>query len=238
MKVTFINHSCFSIELDHTVLIFDYTGGQLPEFQEHKKVCLFSSHSHWDHFNTDILAISSKYDHVIYILSDDIKIDDKTLERCHMNHKLNTIHYVKPDAHYQIDHISFSTLLSTDLGVAYNITCEGTDIYYAGDLYWWHWNEQSEDWNTDMGKRYRKEIAKLENKHFHIAFLPLDGRLADKYALGFDYFVTHVEADYIFPMHFWEDYSLIPKLCGEDYAFSYRDKIMQIEYQGQQWDIK
>ena len=34
MKVTYIEHSCFSVELDNSILLFDYYKGEIPDFDK------------------------------------------------------------------------------------------------------------------------------------------------------------------------------------------------------------
>ena len=57
MKITYIHHSSFSVELDNTILLFDYFKGNLPSFDKNKKLYVFSSHSHHDHFDESIFNI-------------------------------------------------------------------------------------------------------------------------------------------------------------------------------------
>ena len=58
MKITYIHHSSFSVELDNTILLFDYFKGNLPSFDKNKKLYVFSSHSHHDHFDESIFLIA------------------------------------------------------------------------------------------------------------------------------------------------------------------------------------
>lgn len=51
MRVTYIGHSGFSVELESHILLFDYYEGTMPEFDPAKKLLVFASHSHPDHFN-------------------------------------------------------------------------------------------------------------------------------------------------------------------------------------------
>ena len=52
MKVTYIYHSSFAVELEKSMLIFDYYGkGDLPERPAGKQVYFLNSHSHPDHFS-------------------------------------------------------------------------------------------------------------------------------------------------------------------------------------------
>lgn len=50
MKINHIYHSGFSIELKKCVLIFDWYKGDLKDFDENKKIIVFVSHSHSDHY--------------------------------------------------------------------------------------------------------------------------------------------------------------------------------------------
>ena len=40
MRVTYIGHSGFSVELESHILLFDYYEGTMPEFDPAKKLCL------------------------------------------------------------------------------------------------------------------------------------------------------------------------------------------------------
>ena len=46
MKITFIEHSGFMVEMEHTVLLFDYYHGKIPTFDKNKMLYVFVSHSH------------------------------------------------------------------------------------------------------------------------------------------------------------------------------------------------
>lgn len=84
MQVIFIHHSCFLVEVDDLVLIFDYFGGdrvngfhftgKIPDYAPDTKIYMFASHKHQDHFDMDILRWSEKYTNIHYILSKDIRI--------------------------------------------------------------------------------------------------------------------------------------------------------------------
>ena len=41
MKITYIHHSSFSVELDNTILLFDYFKGNLPSFDKNKSYTYF-----------------------------------------------------------------------------------------------------------------------------------------------------------------------------------------------------
>ena len=54
MKVTFIEHSGFMVEMEQNVLLFDYYQGEIPSFDGSKTLYVFASHSHADHYDPAI----------------------------------------------------------------------------------------------------------------------------------------------------------------------------------------
>ena len=54
MKVTFIQHSCYFVELSSCCLLFDYYEGSVPETD--KPLYVFASHSHGDHFSPAVFS--------------------------------------------------------------------------------------------------------------------------------------------------------------------------------------
>lgn len=79
MQIIFIHHSCFLVELDDKVLIFDYFDGdkvegmhftgKLPSYEPDTKIYMFASHSHKDHYDMDILRLTDKYQNIHYVFS-------------------------------------------------------------------------------------------------------------------------------------------------------------------------
>ena len=72
MKITYIGHSGFSVELEKKVLLFDYYRGELPKASGDKKWYVFVSHGHGDHYNRDVLKLRENGLDVTYIFSRDI----------------------------------------------------------------------------------------------------------------------------------------------------------------------
>ena len=87
-------------------------------------------------------------------------------------------------------------------------------IYHAGDLNWWHWEEESEYYNEQMRMDYQKEIHKLKNIRIDVAFVPLDPRQEEQYYWGLDYFMKHTDTELVFPMHMWGHYEVYEKLMN------------------------
>ena len=227
MKITYIHHSSFSVELDNSILLFDYFKGKLPDFDKSKKLYVFSSHSHHDHFSNSIFKLEKIYKDVTYILSDDIKTS-----------KSKNIKFIGANEKLLLDNMEIETLESSDLGVAFIIKIENKTIYHAGDLNWWHWEgENSPEENKFAENKFKDAIDKIKGRNIDLAFIPLDTRQGEQYYLGFDYFMRNTNTKLAFPMHFWDDYSLSKKLKNSKYALDYKDKIFDIEFENQTFHI-
>ena len=69
--------------------------------------------------------------------------------------------------------------------------------------------------NRHMTSMYRAEIDKIKGAHFDAAFVPLDPRQEEHYADGMLYFLKHVDCNAVFPMHYWNEPSVIDRFITE-----------------------
>lgn len=237
MKITYIDHSSFIIEKGSVVFIFDYVKGSLPDFSKETEIYVFFSHGHGDHFHPSVFQKLKKYPNIIYILSDDISISNKEQEE-------NSVYFMAPDKTLVINEIMIETLKSTDLGVAFLVTCQENTYYHGGDLNWWHWNGETSDYNKDMEAAFKREIKKIEGRNFQVAFLPLDPRQESAFWWGFDYFMKHTDVKMVYPMHLWGNYEWVEKLRNLIEAEKYKEKIIPVwkenqvwEWRGSEWNI-
>lgn len=241
MKITYIYHSGFSVELDTCVLLFDYYKGEIPQWDAGKKIYIFASHKHQDHFRLKIFDLAKKYPKIHFFLSNDIKLNRKYLERNGIDPSvIDKITNVGKNKSVSFDDLEIETLRSTDAGVAYIIRAEEYCFYHAGDLNWWHWEGEPYPWNENMERDYKKEIDIIRGRHFDAAFLPLDPRLGKAYGLGMDYFLEHTDTDIIFPMHMWDEYEYIEKYKKTAVGRRYKNRIMDIDRAGlefEEWNI-
>lgn len=223
MKVTYIQHSGFAVEFEECVLIFDYYKGTLPRFEQDKKIYVFASHSHYDHFQKSIFEWEKEYSQIRYILSDDI----------HADNAANRI-FMGPNEECDVDNIRIKTLRSTDEGVAFFVsvrnagTSETKYVYHAGDLNWWHWEEEGDIYNRVMELNYQRALALIEGAHVDVAFVPVDPRLGDAYYWGLDWFMKHTDTDRVYPMHLWGKYEILDRLMCQPETEEYREKIMRL----------
>ena len=63
--------------------------------------------------------------------------------------------------------------------------------------------------------------------HFDAAFVPLDPRQGDHYADEILYFLKNVDCNVIFPMHYWNDASVIKRFITE--CPQYKSRIKNTE---------
>ncbi|NCC00949.1 MAG: MBL fold metallo-hydrolase [Clostridia bacterium] len=249
MKVTYIHHSCFIVELEDCILIFDYYKGELPEFDKDKRIIFFVSHNHGDHFNPDIYKYADYDSHVTYVISSDVRQSLSFAVRIGTGGQSTIFVDEDKKIYLNVDNRGISktsgglrdmmieTLKSTDEGVAFIIEYAGKSIYFAGDLHWWSWigDEDSEEKRREA--EYKKEMAKIKNRHFDMAFVVLDPRQEEHYWWGFNEFMTTADADIVFPMHFWKNYKLIENLKNENIAEPYKEKVKMISYEGEVFEI-
>ena len=233
MKITYIHHSSFCVELENSILLFDYFKGDLPKFDTNKKLYVFASHFHEDHFDKCIFDIQNVHPDVTYILSKDIKRHRSKYIKAAKNSVILNF-----NENISIDDMKIKTLESSDIGVAFLIEIEGKVIYHAGDLNWWHWEgENSDEENKYAENKFKDGIDKIKGLDIDLAFVPLDPRQGDFYYLGFNYFMENTSTKVAFPMHMWGDFSLCKTFKSSDYAKDYKDRVIEISKDNQVFDI-
>lgn len=233
MKITYIHHSSFCVELENSILLFDYFKGDLPKFDTNKKLYVFASHFHEDHFDKCIFDIQNVHPDVTYILSKDIKRHRSKYIKAAKNSVILNF-----NENISIDDMKIKTLESSDIGVAFLIKIEGKVIYHAGDLNWWHWEgENSDEENKYAENKFKDGIDKIKGLDIDLAFVPLDPRQGDFYYLGFNYFMENTNTKVAFPMHMWGDFSLCKTFKSSEYAKDYKDRVIEISKDNQVFDI-
>ena len=222
MKVIYLGHSGFFVEMEDACFLFDYYKGDLPEADRGKKLFVFVSHGHYDHYRKEIFSLRDQYDQVRCLISSDIFVREA-----------EDILSVKPNEETEVLGCRIRTLRSTDEGVAFLLKYRGRTIYHAGDLNWWHWEEETEEYNTAMRRAYQSEINKLQGEKIDLAFVPVDPRLGEQYCWGLDCFMKRTDTKRVFPMHFWDNYAVFDRLALEKCVQDYEDRIIRIEREGQ-----
>ena len=216
MTLTYIFHSCFVLEVEKSILIFDYwldPGNVMPQFLEKDKpLYVFSSHFHEDHFNKEFFKWKQQRGGVTYILSKDIL-------RHRRASKEDADVWLAKGGSWSDGAVSVRALGSTDSGVSWIVETEGKRIFHAGDLNNWYarfltgavpgQTIYSEEFQEDIDpiaheKQYLgelKDIKKIADS-FDVVMFPIDGRIGNGYTLGGRQFIDRFKVGLFVPMHF------------------------------------
>ena len=218
MNITYIHHSCFLVETDRFYYLFDYEKGHLPQMDITKPIFAFSSHGHADHYTAEIFSLlaAAGMQTIQAVLSEDIPVPNN----------INTLQVSPGEKYYLGDQLELTTFQSTDVGVAFLIKDQQKRIYHAGDLNDWVWDEESDAYNKQMTKDYRKQIALLSKELGHreldVAFVVLDPRQEKDYDKGMCYFLENISAKQVYPMHYWGNPAIIETFLKEHPKYKFQ----------------
>ncbi len=210
-KIKHIFHSGFHIEYKEKILLFDVCH-HLDQYKNEEILC-FVTHSHGDHYNPEILKLRETND-VSFVVSEDVPIeaDDDVIK-------------VSKDDEVFIKGFKVKVFGTTDLGVSYLVQVGDESVFHAGDLNWWHWENDDYDKQEKEREIYQAEISSLVGHPIDFAFVPVDFRLKTFNRLGMDYFIEKLTPKYLIPMHFGNEYLSIQNLKTKS-----QTKLLKSEY--------
>ncbi len=234
MKITFLYHSAFLVELETCTLLFDWTGERpLPPYDTQKPLYVFSSHHHHDHYTPRIFSLGM--DNVTYILASCIRLSAKRKAGLGIDDRC--VHRLRAGVTETIGDVTVRTIRSNDAGVAFIVCVGETSMFHAGDLNNWYWEEEAKEWNDRIAAVFRRSLADLQGLAVDVAFLPLDGRLGKAFYWGFHQFMQQITCRLAFPMHCWGDFSVVPRLKELPESKGYRMQVADITGDGQVFDL-
>lgn len=236
MKLTYIYHSCFALETEKVTIIFDYfkDSCEAPQsglvnsylFTRPGRFYVLSSHSHYDHFNKEILQWRLRKPSIRYILSKDILGCKKAREE--------DAFFIDKGEEYEDSLLSVKAFGSTDAGISFLIEVDGKKIFHAGDLNNWHWNEESTPEEVrEAENHYLRELETLAEctSHINLVMFPVDPRLGKDYMRGAEQFVSRINVDIFAPMHFDEEYAKANAF--KQYAEAHGCRFMNLDHKGE-----
>jgi hypothetical protein len=110
---------------------------------------------------------------------------------------------------------------------------DGVSLFHAGDLNDWTMEGAGDLINGRQQRTYRHEIKKLSKLPIQAAFVPMDPRLGEYQTNGIDFFLRNTDAEFVFPMHMWQDYSGIARYKKKISNLGMAERIMDIERENQ-----
>lgn len=245
MKMTYIGHSGVALFWDNCNWVIDYYNGTMPAFDPAKKLFVFASHFHGDHLNLEVFKLFKDFENVQYIFSTDCekKVNDNKEAFGITEKQLESITYISAGGNYAFDdgcgnEIALSTYLSTDEGVAFLFDYAGKTVYHAGDLHWWAWPDNEPDYDKWMKDTFFGEIYKMKGKTIDLGFVPVDRRIEHNVFLGADAVMRELDVKKMFPIHMQGEFGLTKELKADPVSESYRDRIFDIDFDGQEFEIE
>lgn len=218
MKVTYIYHDCFFVELQSCQIIFDFWK-QNPRisdsiekiFNPLKPLYVFVSHFHKDHYNPDIFLWNKFPGGIKYIISPDVRrrarpfFTPESIYKGPRHTRPEQVITLTEGKTFRDDILSVHAFGSTDAGCSWLVETEGKKIFHAGDLNAWIWKDESA--MEEVQEAISLFRAKLKNihqatKHIDLAMFPVDSRIGSDYWTGAYIFVREFEVDTFIPMHF------------------------------------
>jgi glyoxylase-like metal-dependent hydrolase (beta-lactamase superfamily II) len=234
MRVTFLGHSGFLVELRSVCLLFDWWKGELPPLPD-KPLTVLVSHRHPDHFSPRIFQLDDGKRNVRYLLAQDLRLNPRHRERWGMRENMDVVR-VGGGETLSLPGMTVETLCSTDAGVAFLITADGRTVYHAGDLNWWHWDGEDPAWNRNMEVNFKRYLEPLSGRHIDLAFAPLDPRLERSRDWGFRYLLESADVTRVLPMHQWDDPEPARAFCCAYPALA--EKLIPVDHPGQTWEFQ
>ena len=233
MRVTYLAHSGFLIELSAVSLLFD----SRPPLAEGKPWLVFVGHGHEGHFDPHIVALDDGTREVRFLLGKGIHLGKGSMAKWGVSEATaGKCRLVRGGDDFEaLPGVRVEALRSTDAGVAYLVTAEGKTIYHAGDLHWWHWEGEPKTDNANMAVNFRHFTEPLRGRRIDLAMVPLDGRLKAAEDWGLCYLLELADLRTVLPMHQWEDCSPTERFLQKHPEWAGR--ILPVTQEGQSWEL-
>jgi ankyrin repeat protein len=166
--VHYLNHSGYAIETSKHILVFDYfhyyaAPDNLSLLNGHinmgelkgKKMFVFVSHEHQDHYDTTIWKWNSPDHNIQYVTGFKPEVKYPYL-------------FIEPRQEKNIEGVRVNAIRSSDAGVGFLVEADGIVVYHPGD----HVNKSAE-----VAADFKNEIDYLASlkKEVDIAFFPVAG---------------------------------------------------------------
>ena len=198
IEIIYIHHNCFVIKYLETAFLFDRPAVEFLEHEEieaitrnirGRKLYVFISHAHPDHYGSGIFELSNICPDAHYIISDDItELGSR-----------NNLLVAEAEKTYFLDNLEVRTFKSNDAGLAYLIKTSDAKIYFGGDLAKWKSDELDSNARGYMEKLFNDTVGILKEENIDISFSNADARTPN-YSGAAD-FIKVTRPKIFVPMH-------------------------------------
>ena len=204
MQIYFLHHSAVCVVMDDSLLVFDYFMSNLgdgmangsisdEEIRNAKRVYVFTSHSHGDHFNRCVFDWEKLNSDVTYLIDDTVSYPHEKAVK------------MKRGDTFDDGYLRAVEFGSTDIGGSFYVECEGKRLFHAGDLNYWHWRDEGDaNYSRQMELYFDREMKYLRAnvQDIDYAFFPVDKRMGSGYDEGADMFIDMMNPRSFVPVHF------------------------------------
>ena len=196
ISIDYLGGSGFLVVMGETAMLFDASehGADariLPSREElapYKRLYVFVSHRHEDHFSEQIYDLCGE--NAVYIVGFDVP-------QPHRGVRMN------PGDKRGFGPIEVTAFGSTDEGVSFLVEYAGTTIFHAGDLNLWHWRDENPISEIEAAEKLFYEcVDPIPTSAIDVAFFPVDPRQGSMHDAGAGYFIMTVKPKIMIPMHF------------------------------------
>lgn len=209
-RITYLYHDCFVFQHQGLTMLFDYPSAEhrnaetaplVRDLVRDAELVVFFSHSHPDHFSTEVLELEEVASKVRYVVSFDVA----DLYEQFDPDKGREVLVLDPDFEEPVSlslnqgELTLRCFESSDLGVGALITTPGARLWFGGDVACWDWESMDTASREFSRKHFSQMLNILAEERLDIAFSNTDKRL-ENWAGGLD-FVRKVQPRVFVPMH-------------------------------------
>ena len=166
--IHYLNHSGYAIETSKYILVFDYfhytaapdnlsllNGRINMDELKSKKMFVFASHEHQDHYDTTIWKWNTPNHNIHYVMGFKPEVKYPYV-------------FIEPRQEKTIEGVKINAIRSSDAGEGFLVEVDGIVVYHPGD----HVNK-----SAGIGEDFKSEIDYLASlkKEVDIAFFPVAG---------------------------------------------------------------
>jgi len=239
IKIWYTGHSGWALQFNNKVVIIDYwqQGGKNNEPSlsngnitvnelKGKKVYVFVTHNHSDHYDTTIFNWQKEIKDIKYVYGFQ---PEKILNNNDKPYNGPLYKYFDDNQTGMVDDIKVTTIKSSDTGQGFLLEVNGLKIFHPGD---------HALFNEEIAADYKKEIDFIaqQNNNIDIAFLPVTGCPSswkkENIVNGFFYAIDKLNPREVYPMHAFQREFALKEFAEIAKQKKYNNKIICVENKG------